>query len=368
MLGVVAQPQVPGQDAIGRRTSGLRAIAGILATLAVVWVSGCGGHSRSGAGATSIELPTFHGCAVVGHRPATDTVMPVRVLRPAAGDTIVTVGVCFGGMGPFTFIVDTGAAATVVDATLAARLHLRPISTSRVVSFGCTRSLSFATVTDVSVDGLRLDDQVIVVGQVRSPLLPGLMGVLGSDVLGRFGAVRMDFDGGNMIWAGPERDVVSSATGDGRTDLSGRLTAGTTKVFATRTIATSLPVPQHPGDLLSSVQAMVPVAVEDQPPEEFLIDTGAIRTFVSPVLAGQAGLAETGSEDGYAGYACPVKISHYSVDSWKLGAFDLAPQSVNGNALPPGLSGLLGAGTLARYSPIVVDYRDGDLLMGPFRP
>ncbi len=367
MLGVAAEPQASGEHAAGRKPSP-KAVVGFLGVLAVVWVSACGGPSGRGASVTSIGLPTFHGCAVAADKPATNTVMPVRVVRPAAGGTIVTVGVCFGGMGPFTFIVDTGASATVVDATLAARLHLRTLSTSRVVSFGCTRSLSFATVTNVSVDGTRLADQVVVVGPVRSPLLPGLMGVLGSDVLGRFGAVRMDFDADNMIWAGPEREVVSSAIGDGQTDLSGPLTAGTTRVFAARTITTSLPVPRHPDDLLSSVQALVPVAVGDQPPEEFLIDTGATRTFVSPALAGQAGLGETGTENGYAGYACPVKITHYTVDSWKLEAFGLAPESVNSNALPPGLSGLLGAGTLAHYSPIVVDYRDGDLLMGPFRP
>jgi hypothetical protein len=122
------------------------------------------------------------------------------------------------------------------------------------------------------------------------------------------------------------------------------------------------------------VEFQVIVGIGNEPINNFLVDTGAESTFVSASLALQAGLVKSLSDSrGYAGLDCPVGISHYRVASWGLSVnassghfaqFELAPQIVFSSILSPGVMGLLGAGTLLRYSPVVIDYRDGDLLLG----
>jgi hypothetical protein len=51
--------------------------------------------------------------------------------------------------------------------------------------------------------------------------------------------------------------------------------------------------------------------------------------------------------------------------SWRVGDVALAGQPVGSNALAPGIDGLFGGATLRHYSPVVVDYTDGELLLGP---
>ncbi|MGO9149180.1 MAG: aspartyl protease family protein [Acidimicrobiales bacterium] len=70
--------------------------------------------------------------------------MPIRVVSRAA----IVANVCIGGEGPFRFLVDTGATTSLVDSSLAARLHLALVDGPRTVSsFTCKRQVSFAAVS-----------------------------------------------------------------------------------------------------------------------------------------------------------------------------------------------------------------------------
>jgi hypothetical protein len=88
---------------------------------------------------------------------------------------------------------------------------------------------------------------------------------------------------------------------------------------------------------------------------------------------GRVGSCFDNAAIGYAGLACAVSSSTYSVRRWDLNAFAhghftqfaLAPQAVYSNPVLPGPMGLLGTGTLLQYSPVVIDYIDGELLLGP---
>jgi hypothetical protein len=68
--------------------------------------------------------------------------------------------------------------------------------------------------------------------------------------------------------------------------------------------------------------------------------------------------------ESYAGLSCRIDVAFYAVSSWRLGDLVLAPESLGSNRIPLGLDGMFGAGTLQRLSPIVVDYADGELLVG----
>ncbi len=331
-------------------------VAGILAS--------CGGSPRSGTGVIPISLPTFKGCTIDNAGFATDIAVPVRVIRPAPGNAIITVGVCVNGEGPFPFVVDTGASATVIDSSLAARLHLPTFDAHSGSSFGCTRTISLTTTQRLSMDGLHLDPQVVVVGTIRSPLIPGLMGAIGSDVLSRFDAARFDFQADTLTLAGPEGPPISSSVGDSHIHLDATMRAGTNETIAASTQAQSAPIPDHPGDVLSVVRVHVQVAIAGQRWQTFLVDTGATRTFLAPALAASADLEQAGDPfAGYAGYDCRVRISTYKLNSWSIDSIPLAPAIIYSSVLPPGQDGLLGAGTLQLYTPVVIDYRDSDLLL-----
>ena len=92
-----------------------------------------------------IQLPVFEkSCAP---QPGPPSVVPIRVVRAA-----IVANVCIGGEGPFPFLVDTGGSTTLVDSSLAARLHLALVDGPRTVSsFTCKRQISFAAVSRWSV-------------------------------------------------------------------------------------------------------------------------------------------------------------------------------------------------------------------------
>ena len=48
-----------------------------------------------------------------------------------------------------------------------------------------------------------------------------------------------------------------------------------------------------------------------------------------------------------------------------LGTVQLPAQTVGSNPLPPGTVGVLGSATLLNYNPVLVDYTDGELFLGP---
>ena len=171
-------------------SAGPRVRHALIVVTAAALFTGCGSSGPPGPAAPTvrgIQLPVFEkSCAPP---PGPSSVVPVRVVRAA-----IVANVCIGGQGPFPFLVDTGGATTLVDSSLAARLHLALVDGPRAVSsFTCKRQISFAALSRWSVGNTTLAPQTVEVGGVRSPALPDLDGVLGSDTLSSFGAVRIDY-------------------------------------------------------------------------------------------------------------------------------------------------------------------------------
>ena len=96
--------------------------------------------------------------------PGPTSVVPIRIVR-----AVIVANVCIGGKGPFPFVVDTGDATSLVDSSLAARLHLALVDGPRTVtSFTCKRQISFAALSRWSVGNTTLPPQTVEVGTVRS--------------------------------------------------------------------------------------------------------------------------------------------------------------------------------------------------------
>lgn len=294
--------------------------------------------------------------------------VPVQVVRSSGGGALVVAGVCIDQKGPFTFLVDTGAATSLVDTTLADRLNLsNRTSPQTIESFGCSREAFSALAANWSVAGLRLAPQTVLVAGIRSPGAPNLVGVLGADVMSRYGAVRIDYDAQTLTVPGAEGPPLRASVraGAAATHVGSQLSTGTSHAVAMAVQVRSNPIPgQQTGDL-SAVQPSVAVSVRSRL-YQFALDTGASITVMGPPVVREAGLRSLNiTNQTYAGLACPITVSFYQALSWRLGTLVLSPAPVASSEVPAGLDGLFGSGTLRLYSPIVVDFADGALLLGP---
>lgn len=342
-------------------SAGLRARHALVAVTVVALFTGCSSEPRASVARPAvpgIRLPVFEkSCAP---QPGPPSVVPVRVVRAA-----IVANVCIGGEGPFPFLVDTGGSTTLVDSSLAARLHLALVDGPRAVSsFTCKRQISFAAVSRWSVGNTALLPQTVEVGGVRSPALPDLDGVLGSDTLSSFGAVRIDYRR-QTLTLGPQSAPLRSdvAGGSGPPSVSASLTEGTS-------FASPMPVkvviealsPHHLR--LTEVRPTVDLSIGA---DRFTLtlDTGAGATNLGPSMVKKLGLAPAGAPGAaYAGLDCPVVVDHYTMGPAMLGNVQLPPQTVGSNVLPAGTVGVIGSGTLINYSPVLVDYTDGELFLG----
>lgn len=342
-------------------SAGLRARHALVAVTVVALFTGCSSEPRASVARPAvpgIRLPVFEkSCAP---QPGPPSAVPVRVVRAA-----IVANVCIGGEGPFPFLVDTGGSTTLVDSSLAARLHLALVDGPRAVSsFTCKRQISFAAVSRWSVGNTALLPQTVEVGGVRSPALPDLDGVLGSDTLSSFGAVRIDYRR-QTLTLGPQSAPLRSdvAGGSGPPSVSASLTEGTS-------FASPMPVkvvietlsPHHLR--LTEVRPSVDLSVGA---DRFTLtlDTGAGATNLGPSMVKKLGLAPAGAPGAaYAGLDCPVVVDHYTMGPAMLGKVQLPPQTVGSNVLPAGTVGVIGSGTLINYSPVLVDYTDGELFLG----
>ena len=343
-------------------SAGLRARHVLVVVTVVVLIAGCSSSEPRALVAPpvvqGVQLPVFEkSCAP---QPGPPSVVPIRVVRAA-----IVSNVCIGGEGPFPFLVDTGGSTSLVDSSLAARLHLALVDGPRTVSsFTCKRQISFAAVSRWSVGDMTLHPQTVEVGTVQSPVLPNLDGVIGSDTLSSFGAVRIDYRQETLTLgthSSPLRSDV--AGGSGPPSVSASLAEATS-------LASPMPVkvvrePLRPKQLqLTEVRPTVDLSVG---PNQFTLtlDTGAGTTNLGPSVVKMLGLAPTGRPGAaYAGLDCPVVVNHYTMGPAMLGKVQLPQQTVGSNFIPPGTVGVLGSGTLMNYNPVLVDYTDGELFLG----
>lgn len=128
-------------------------------------------------------------------------VVPVLVFRGPDGSVRLFVPVFVQGEGPFPFALDTGASSSVIDRDLVDALGLT-VSDETQEAFGVSGRLDVGTLTlrRWQLGSVRL--QRTRVGVVDLPDQEGqlpIAGLLGSDVLSRFGVIAVDYDGGRLI-------------------------------------------------------------------------------------------------------------------------------------------------------------------------
>lgn len=278
--------------------------------------------------------------------------------RPSSGMVIAAlVGRERGGAGafvrltvkdhPYFFRVDTGAARTVVDATVAKALAFpargAPYSAP---TFGCK-----ASAQPVAVSDWTLGDATLVAATVVSAktVLAGAKlncvpvgGLLGSDVLSHFGSVTLDFAGKRLI-------------------LGGKALSGG------RTIPMKL---EHPktGGIFVTVRATI-----RGKPARYVVDTGSTNSVIESRTSTPLGLQTVGkSLKAYGATGCSTTVTPVRINDWTAGGVKL-PATIGVSARSSfidkavesnGIVGLLGANVLSTFGEVTIDFADNRMVLG----
>ncbi|MFC4728439.1 aspartyl protease family protein [Coralloluteibacterium thermophilus] len=220
---------------------------------------------------------------------------------------------------PLSFVVDTAAGASVVDAALAERLGLLDATPRRMQVQGAGGSTAATHVTALqalSSGDLRWQAQLLAMdlSKVAEGDAPPVEGILGNDLMARFD-LRFDLPAGHVLLAPP-----------------GSLP---------RTDCLDNALPQRAAGLQRF--AFVPAQLRDggdRVPVIGVVDTGAAQTVLNPPAARALGVAEDDGrlrrrEAGTRGIAEQViETWLYTLPTLAIGDWQLPPTEVRISALP----------------------------------
>lgn len=245
------------------------------------------------------------------------------------GQAQESVNVCIKGH-PYPFIIDTGAVQSSVNTELAADLGLATVGPKQTFAgLGCLGSYRQVEMSGWSLSGVPLDPAVV---SAQTPLGMGkAVGLLGADVLSRFGSVRLDFAAKRLVLGAP------AAAG---TTITGHVTRGANNVAMT-----------------------VPVRVAGRT-RTFLVDTGASQSAVdSSVALPSAGVSEIQDTD-----CSQTTVPVVNTGRWSLAGARLASEQVGSTAFgalrSAGITGLLGDDELVRHPWVIINFRTSQLTLG----
>jgi hypothetical protein len=121
-------------------------------------------------------------------------VVPLQVVKQGK-QVLALVPVKIDGAGPFTFALDTGAARSLVDSQLAAKLHVpKTGSKGKVGGVAGVTKATMIKVRSWSAGPVKLPRTTIVMSNLPfGNAYTGIQGLLGSDMLSRFDVVTIDY-------------------------------------------------------------------------------------------------------------------------------------------------------------------------------
>jgi predicted aspartyl protease len=343
-VSVLVGAVLPGPSATGARTRDLRRAAPLLTQFAVA----DGVDVARTAAACAAPAPSMS--------PQRPLEVPVTVVRVGSG-AVVVAGVCVDGAGPFPFLVDSGSSISVVDTRLADRFHLASAGAARrAAGIACTASVSPVRIERWSLGGAALAPQVVVAHSLpRLGARRSIDGIVGSDVLSRFAAVRVDYRTSTLTLASSEGAPLPAGLVTGPTArpdpalLDGKIRADA-----------GIDVESHDGE----VAAFAPVRFRGRSALPFLVDTGAATTAVAASLVREDHLASSPGVDHVSGFGCSATLHEALSGPWSVGQAALMPRKV---AILPAdgiaVDGLLGSDVLISAGSVVLDYRAARLVL-----
>jgi hypothetical protein len=304
--------------------------------------AGCGGSTPLAGGAAQVPI----------------------TVSTVAGQVAELVNVCIGGQGPYPFIIDSGAGESIIDAGLASRLGLAHDGPkTEFEGVGCTGTAQPVNVSAWSVAGVALASQPLTAAK-----LPGFggagqpVGLLGSDVLSRFGAVRIDFKAQTLTFGGPE----GAAKRGNPASVLGPVGPPPSAVLTQGQVGTTIPltVVLTPGDIALNVH----LRFGQGPLATFTVDTGSSQSVVASSVAKQDHLASTDLAQRQVTVCSTITVPLVHSGRWLLPGQTLHPQLLGvanfGAIGADGIAGLLGSDQLQRFGWVIFDYSGGRLVLG----
>jgi hypothetical protein len=322
-----------------------------LVALAAI-LGGCGG------GSSEVVLPSkgdgCKGAVTSGGK----TTIPVMVSNFDEGKAVFA-NVCVGGKGPFPFFVDTGSAGSEIDAGLAEELRLGKLGKAQVAGgAGCSFTTRPVRMPAWSVAGVSLEGQTFgAVDDAAIYKASGAVGTIGSDVLARFGAVRIDYKAETMTVEGTEGEPMDGLAEPPAGPLPKGLVKGTPKIVA------PMVVQALPG----SVTMRVEVNFGKGKPLAFLPDTGAPRAgYIDPIKAKALGLKPSGKVYKERTFCSTSEAPGVESGEWSIAGNPLKSQPLAGTPLIRSVlaDGLVGGRTFEEYGSVVFDYAGERLVLG----
>jgi len=289
--------------------------------------------------------------------------IPFAEERSGSSDLAV-VFVCIDGQGPYRFLLSTGASSSVIDPGLAKSLKLAGVRGAGIALHGVT---CVATTPEVkarswSVGGIRLDSQDLAVARVPSEgVNQPLSGVLGSDVLSRFGAVSIDYRTKHLLieqkeGAPPKGNRL--ILGDATTSLPAGMSNGVPKVSVTMRVV------ETPRSTIIAVAVTVHHHVE-----ELAVDSGSADSSLNPSTVRLLKLRSVRKSGSTPGIGCVGTAPMFLSGAWSLGGVLLPANRVLSYRLSAsssdGLQGALGSNVLAPKGTLVIDYQTAHLWLMP---
>jgi hypothetical protein len=305
--------------------------------------------------------PTASSCDGAAPQAGGGEKVPLTV-SVVAGQVAEMVDVCIGSHGPYPFILDSGAGQTTIDAGLAQRLHLASAGAAeQFAGVGCTGTASPVTVGAWSLDGVALSGQELTAATL--PQMGGkgeAVGLLGSDVLSRFGALRIDFAAGALVLPGPEGAPLAQSA-----PFTGPL--GAVPATLTQGVrGTTVPLTVTPAS--GDVSLGVAVRFAGGPRRDFVVDTGSSQSVVSSQVARRVPLQTTNLAQRQSTVCSVITVPLVHSGSWFVPGVTLHPQLIGSTDLGAisvtGTQGLLGSDQLRRYGWVILDFADAQMVLG----
>jgi hypothetical protein len=293
-----------------------------------------------------------------GSEPDVATV-PITVTA-ASGSKLATVGVCIGTHGPYSFVVDTGSPTSAIDSHLASTLRLKSAPALPLGGIGCLNMGAQVAVPASHAGAIRLAPQDMVSADLSNWSGVSVDGVLGSDVFGRFEAMKLDLPHKSLSLLGLEGAIpLKHQLLEGRPG-----TQPPPQLLATAPAVTApLTVVRAPGSI--SVYTAVTVAGQDN--NSFVVDTGSPVTTIGSTLASSLHLTSTGSGTPPGGIGCTSDVS--TLPSTPVGVGQSIVKLSTLRSMPitgsqrVGVAGGLALDYLGSNGIVIVDYAAGSLAL-----
>jgi predicted aspartyl protease len=120
---------------------------------------------------------------------------PVEVKKDFQGNTLVLVSVTLEGQGPYVMALDTGASKTLVDRSVATKLALPVAGPPQEFSgIGGKQQATPVRISAWNIGQIKLPaSEIASIALGDAQRSAGIVGFLGSDLMGRFGLVSIDY-------------------------------------------------------------------------------------------------------------------------------------------------------------------------------